>query len=127
MNRTFVISDTHFGHKRIIEFEPELRPFKTIEEHDEELVYRWNNAVKAGDTVWHLGDVLFGVGSFDTLMRLRGKKILIMGNHDHHHASKYLNHFDKVLGTTMIRGCLDRKSTRLNSSHIPLSRMPSSA
>ena len=23
--------------------------------------------------------------------------------------------------------CLDRKSTRLNSSHIPLSRMPSSA
>ena len=24
-------------------------------------------------------------------------------------------------------GCPDRKSTRLNSSHIPLSRMPSSA
>ena len=26
-----------------------------------------------------------------------------------------------------IQGVLDRKSTRLNSSHIPLSRMPSSA
>ena len=29
--------------------------------------------------------------------------------------------------TRMIRVALDRKSTRLNSSHIPLSRMPSSA
>ena len=26
-----------------------------------------------------------------------------------------------------VASCLDRKSTRLNSSHIPLSRMPSSA
>ena len=26
-----------------------------------------------------------------------------------------------------VRNCRDRKSTRLNSSHIPLSRMPSSA
>ena len=30
----------------------------------------------------------------------------------------------KLLGTIRL---LDRKSTRLNSSHIPLSRMPSSA
>ena len=29
--------------------------------------------------------------------------------------------------TTRCIGALDRKSTRLNSSHIPLSRMPSSA
>ena len=29
--------------------------------------------------------------------------------------------------TVPLRDALDRKSTRLNSSHIPLSRMPSSA
>ena len=34
---------------------------------------------------------------------------------------------DKVLGTSNYRELVDRKSTRLNSSHIPLSRMPSSA
>ena len=33
--------------------------------------------------------------------------------------------FAPALGLAL--GCLDRKSTRLNSSHIPLSRMPSSA
>ena len=34
----------------------------------------------------------------------------------------------KTLGQSIFRsGILDRKSTRLNSSHIPLSRMPSSA
>ena len=37
--------------------------------------------------------------------------------------------FQKALGSADvgIAGILDRKSTRLNSSHIPLSRMPSSA
>ena len=28
---------------------------------------------------------------------------------------------------TLVQGSLDRKSTRLNSSHVALSRMPSSA
>ena len=104
MNRIFVISDTHFGHKRIIEFEPEKRPFNSIEEHDEELVYRWNSTVKKHDTVWHLGDVLFGVGAFETLRRLQGKKFLIMGNHDNY-GQKYLSYFDKILGIAKIRGC----------------------
>ena len=34
---------------------------------------------------------------------------------------------EQVGGTNNIGGVTDRKSTRLNSSHIPLSRMPSSA
>ena len=34
---------------------------------------------------------------------------------------------DLVVGGRKMAGILDRKSTRLNSSHIPLSRMPSSA
>ena len=32
-----------------------------------------------------------------------------------------------LMGFDLLTGVLDRKSTRLNSSHIPLSRMPSSA
>ena len=34
MNTVFVISDTHFGHSKILDFEKESRPFATIEEHD---------------------------------------------------------------------------------------------
>ena len=35
--------------------------------------------------------------------------------------------FKKYWSPEALGSCLDRKSTRLNSSHIPLSRMPSSA
>ena len=35
--------------------------------------------------------------------------------------------FSELLAMAERRGLIDRKSTRLNSSHIPLSRMPSSA
>ena len=38
-----------------------------------------------------------------------------------------LNEITKLPGCEEVNAELDRKSTRLNSSHIPLSRMPSSA
>ncbi len=79
VNRVFVIADTHFGHKNVIEFEKEFRPFQTIEEHDDELVYRWNNTVNKNDTIWHLGDVLFGRDAFETLRRLKGVKSWLWG------------------------------------------------
>ena len=51
MSNTFFIADLHFGHKKVIEFEKEHRPFSTIEEHDEELVRRWNARVSKKDSV----------------------------------------------------------------------------
>ena len=104
--RVFVVSDTHFGHKKIIQFEAEKRPFFSIEEHDEELVYRWNNVVRPQDTVWHLGDVLFGAKSFEHLPRLNGKKRLVLGNHDQFAVEKYLEHFVEIAGAVNYRGCL---------------------
>ena len=59
MSEVFFISDTHFGYKRIVEFSETkpFRPFHSIDEHDEELVRRWNTTVRKKDTVWHLGDL----------------------------------------------------------------------
>ena len=61
------------------------RPFDSIQEHDEKLIYNWNSVVKPGDKVYHLGDVTFGdkeryIGSIHN--RLHGQKHLIVGNHD---------------------------------------------
>ena len=112
MNRIFIIADTHFGHKKIIDFESASRSFATIEEHDDELVRRWNNTVGKKDTVWHLGDVLFGEGAFATLGRLNGVKKLVMGNHDHYPTAKYLEHFNTVLGCAQLRGYI--------LSHVPV-------
>ena len=41
--------------------------------------------------------------------------------------TRYINWISNNPGGTIKEYALDRKSTRLNSSHIPLSRMPSSA
>lgn len=106
MNRVFIIADTHFGHKRIIEFEAKTRPFETVEEHDAELVRRWNATVKPKDTVWHLGDVLFGREAFATIALLNGVKKLVMGNHDRYPTALYLDHFNQVVGAAELRGCI---------------------
>lgn len=106
MANTFLIGDTHFGHRKIIQFESAFRPFQTIEEHDEALVDRWNSVVKKHDTVWHLGDVLFGRHSFRHLGRLNGVKKLVMGNHDAYPSALYLEHFNRIVGVAEVAGCI---------------------
>lgn len=78
-------SDTHFGHARVIEYCS--RPFKDLAEMDASLIERWNQRVKPGDTVYHLGDFAL-VRSKDLhliqkyVQALNGQIHLIMGNHD---------------------------------------------
>lgn len=94
MSNHFFIADTHFYHKKILEYEKELRPFFYIEEMNEALVDNWNKVViHKKDIVWHLGDVIFG-GSAEAriLSRLKGDKRLILGNHDNLNTlSQYFN------------------------------------
>lgn len=79
---TWIISDTHFLHDNIIVYCK--RPFKNATHMNEVMIERWNNRVKPGDLVYHLGDV--GLTKGDALekiiARLNGKKILALGNHD---------------------------------------------
>ncbi len=79
---TFFTADTHFGHTRIIEFHPHRG--SSIEEMNKRIVENWNAVVGAKDDVWFLGD--FAMGKLDESLRyfhrLRGKKHLIIGNHD---------------------------------------------
>ena len=78
----YLISDTHFNHKNIIQYEG--RPFKSTEEMNDALIENWNAVVKPEDTVIHLGDV--GLGPKEKIapivQSLKGRKILVMGNHD---------------------------------------------
>ena len=84
-------ADTHFGHTNILKFDP--RPFDSIEEHDEALIENWNSVVKAGDTVWHLGDFNFrSVKTTEWYRRqLNGNINLLRGNHDDKDAWKNLS------------------------------------
>jgi calcineurin-like phosphoesterase family protein len=106
-NRIFIISDTHFCHHKVIQFEAEYRPFATIEEHDRELVARWNATVRQKDTVWHLGDVFFsGRDAHGVLAELNGVKRLVLGNHDVYPLEVYQQYFGKIFGSAELRGCI---------------------
>lgn len=101
---TFFISDTHFSHQNILKFEPYYRPFETIEEHDQELIKRWNSVVTQEDIVYHLGDVVFGKDNMWKLGYLNGDKRLIMGNHDCYQTQEYLKYFTKLYGCLQWQG-----------------------
>lgn len=79
----YFTSDTHFGHKNIIEFCD--RPFRSVPEMNEALIARWNKVVGHDDTIYHLGDFSMKIGDEEIrniVRRLNGHKVLILGNHD---------------------------------------------
>lgn len=78
----FYTSDLHLGHKNIIEYEN--RPYKSVEEMDADLIYKWNSKVGRKDDVYVLGDFsLKGVNqTLKYLNNLNGNIHLLKGNHD---------------------------------------------
>lgn len=120
MTTTFLISDTHFGHRGVTQFlskdgVSKLRPWHTTEEMDEALVSNWNSVVKPGDKVYHLGDVVINRKALSILYRLNGTKILIKGNHDIFNLSDYVPHFKDIRAY--------HKLDKLILSHIPVHDM----
>jgi len=81
---TWFTSDLHFFHKNILKYCAQSRPFGSVEAMNQAIIDNWNNTVDQEDSVWVLGDVSFGpVGpTVDILKSLKGKKHLIVGNHD---------------------------------------------
>ena len=106
MSTVYVIADTHFGHRKIIEFEREYRSFASIEEHDRAIVERWNAIVRKRDVVWHLGDVYFGKDGHEVLGALNGLKKLVLGNHDYYPLAVYQRYFSKIFGAAQLAGCV---------------------
>lgn len=79
----FFTSDLHIGHDK--EFIWKDRGFNSIEEHDTQILLRWNNTVKPEDTVYILGDLCMSSNEFEwdrIYKALNGYKKFICGNHD---------------------------------------------
>ena len=111
---TWFIADPHFGHRNILEYEAEARPYASIEEHDEDLIEQWNAVVRTNDTVWCLGDFAFGRQALERVgARLQGRRRLVLGNHDRLPSRAYLDH-----GFAQLLGCAGHLSALL--SHIPV-------
>lgn len=114
MSNIFFIGDTHFCHSNLIKFPTGRTMFKSIWEHDEELIRRWNNTVNEKDVIYHLGDVIFNRNLGDKILNeLKGIKKLILGNHDTYKNEFYLRYFTKLYGVKYFgRDCI--------LTHIPI-------
>lgn len=119
--KVFAIGDTHFGHVNILKFEALYRPYATIEEHNEALVARWNSVVSPQDTVWHLGDAVFGMHNMHYLRRLNGHIRLVMGNHDRFQSQVYLTHnIERLYGAASIDRKINGSRVSVVMTHIPV-------
>jgi calcineurin-like phosphoesterase family protein len=85
MSKTFIGSDWHWSHRKIMEFCPKTRgQFHDVDHMNSEMIRMWNEEVSPEDTVYMVGDIAFCNASTAAgiLKQLFGKKILIRGNHD---------------------------------------------
>ncbi len=93
MNNIWFTADHHFNHSNVITYSK--RPFANVEEMNEELIKKWNEVDKKGDTVYHLGDFSFSKAK-QFKDRLNGQIHLIRGNHDRESDEVYRKLFVSV-------------------------------
>ena len=119
-------SDLHLGHKNIIAIcgrnaEHCGMNFTSVEEMDAFLIDKWNQKVEEKDEVYILGDLSFrsGVSVKTYLKQLKGRKHLIVGNHDYQWQKNIQNmndYFETVSNLEIIK--LDKRLITL--CHYPL-------
>lgn len=97
MSRVYMAGDPHFGHKNIVKYVPELG-LKSLSEYEEYVIMQWNSIITKHDLIFVLGDALFNIESFENFSRLKGRKILVRGNHDRLKTAKYMELFDEIEG-----------------------------
>lgn len=87
----YFTSDSHLHHKSILKFTD--RPYSTVDEMTNDMIQKWNDQVDDEDTIYHLGDLCLGnfEQTVDVLQQLKGKIILIKGNHDYSKHYKRIN------------------------------------
>lgn len=120
--RTWLISDTHFGHENMYKFVSgdgvtRVRErWTSPEDADRYMVQRWADLVKPEDHIYHLGDVAINFPPWIRVLKsLPGHKRLILGNHDKAKMRQYEEAgFKKIMASRI----WDRKIVIL--SHIPV-------
>lgn len=95
----YVFSDPHFDSENIIVNCD--RPFRSVSEMNTKLIENYNAIIQKQDICYWLGDVMYGATKEKVskiLNRMRGRKYLILGNHDRGHSETWWLScgFDKV-------------------------------
>jgi len=122
-SKIYFTSDTHFSHKSILKGGSSWgwREFNSIEEHDAELIRRWNEVVPQDGIVYHLGDFCFGsIRRWEEVRaQLNGKIHLIVGNHDLKTLDKYEQRSSALFESISYQQVLDISPYRIYLNHYP--------
>ena len=89
----YFTSDLHLEHPNIIHYCG--RPFRNVQQMNKVLIKNWNSVINEDDVVYMLGDLsikppAYKRGLWHFVDNMKGKKHLILGNHD------YLEPFDYI-------------------------------
>lgn len=99
------------------------RPFENIEEMNDYFLSHWNSKITNADTVYILGDLAFR-GRNDALIalvaQLRGRKILVKGNHDDLGDYRYRQLFEEVVDYKEVEDAFGGKNYKLVLCHFPI-------
>ena len=120
---TFFTADSHLADPHILR----ARAFPSIEAHDEALIARWNARVGAEDEIWHVGDLLGGVGRercAALFARLQGRKRLVVGNHDSNRVLELPWAAPPVDHARLVLRSASGAEVRLYLSHYPMRSWP---
>jgi len=81
----YAIADTHFDHRKIIQYENRPEDYGNI------IINNWNSVVTNKDVIYIAGDFCFAGKKRHEFYcnKLNGKKILVRGNHDDNSDSYY--------------------------------------
>src|SRR5690606_7917801 len=73
-----------------------LRPWDNPDDMDKALINNWNSVVDHQDRVYLLGDVVINRKALPILHHLKGRKVLVKGNHDIFKLKDYTPYFDDI-------------------------------
>ena len=92
----YFISDPHMGHYNCIRFDN--RPFKDVEEMNNEMISAINKRCKADDDLYILGDFCMRPAMYALWAeKINAKKHLILGNHDNEKAARASGAFVEIV------------------------------
>ena len=119
MGNIFATSDLHLGHDRA--FVWGARGFKSIEEHDAEIIKRWNEVITAEDDVYILGDLMLGDNAhgIHCLSQLNGKLHILTGNHCTSARQKLYHTLENMVEFCGCATTIKYKMKQLYLSHYP--------
>ena len=96
----YYIADTHFGHHNIINMAD--RPFQCVQHMEDTLIDNWNRKVSDKDDIYIIGDLFFQHDQIDSILsRLKGKKHLILGNHESKWLTDPYRHYFQSIQTSL--------------------------